>query len=426
MKRILVISWYFPPINSSEGLVTYKLLSNSKYEYDVFTQNSNESWSYGKSNDLKIPNNIKCIISSTNNMEEYKNEAINYFQDNIDKYDIIMTRSMPEVSHIIGLEIKKIKKDITWIASFGDPIANNPFTLMAINNNNPYSLNERYKRVMGIRKIISPKRMIKSFFYKRRMKNNYNLYVKQNNILQSKIIHNCNYVIYNSINQKDYMLKDYADKNLLDKKTIVLPHSFDEKLYKKSKIKNDKLIFSFIGHLDDIRTPHLLFAAISKLKEYDNKLSKKVEFNFYGNLSDKEKLYLLDNELLDIVKIRKSVDYIKSLEIMEAADWLIHIDANISKIINKNIFFAAKIADYIGAKTNILGITMIDGTSADILRNYNALCIENSIEEIYNYLYLIIYEEYKNKLNLEYREEFNAINVAKEFDKYIKNILGGN
>ena len=35
MKRILVISWYFPPINSSEGLVTYKLLKNSKYQYDV-------------------------------------------------------------------------------------------------------------------------------------------------------------------------------------------------------------------------------------------------------------------------------------------------------------------------------------------------------------------------------------------------------
>ena len=48
MKRILVISWYFPPINSSEGLVTYKLLKNSKYQYDVCMQDSNDSWSYGK------------------------------------------------------------------------------------------------------------------------------------------------------------------------------------------------------------------------------------------------------------------------------------------------------------------------------------------------------------------------------------------
>ena len=34
MKRILVISWYFPPINSSEGLVTYKLL-NSERQADL-------------------------------------------------------------------------------------------------------------------------------------------------------------------------------------------------------------------------------------------------------------------------------------------------------------------------------------------------------------------------------------------------------
>ena len=47
MKRILVISWFFPPVNSSEGLVTYKLLNNSKFTYDVYTQNSNDNWSYG-------------------------------------------------------------------------------------------------------------------------------------------------------------------------------------------------------------------------------------------------------------------------------------------------------------------------------------------------------------------------------------------
>ena len=29
MKKGLVISWYFPPINSSEGLCTFKLLKNS-------------------------------------------------------------------------------------------------------------------------------------------------------------------------------------------------------------------------------------------------------------------------------------------------------------------------------------------------------------------------------------------------------------
>ena len=32
MKKIFVISWYYPPINSSEGLVTWKLLNRSERE----------------------------------------------------------------------------------------------------------------------------------------------------------------------------------------------------------------------------------------------------------------------------------------------------------------------------------------------------------------------------------------------------------
>lgn len=62
MKRILVISWYFPPINSSEGLVTYKLLKNSKFQYDVCMQDSNDSWSYGKDNYLPECENIRLYV----------------------------------------------------------------------------------------------------------------------------------------------------------------------------------------------------------------------------------------------------------------------------------------------------------------------------------------------------------------------------
>ena len=417
-KRILVISWFFPPINSSEGLVTYKLLKNSKYKYDVITQKSNESWSYGQTNDLDYGENINCINIETTNMDVFKTEAIKYFEKNKNKYDIVMTRSMAEVAHVIGLKIKEIKNSIIWIASFGDPIGNNPFTLKSINSKNPFSIKQRYVRPMGIREILSPKRMLKSYLYNKGNKDNYNLFIKESNILQEKILNSCDFVIYNSIYQSEYMLKDYANKNELGKKTIILPHSFDEDLYKKEK----KINFSFLGLLDDIRTPHCLFEAINKLKEYDENLCDKVEFNFYGNLSDKEKLYLMNNYLLDIVKVQQPVNYLKSLEIMQNSDWLIHIDANIQEIIEKNIFFAAKIADYIGSKSNIIGITMIDGISADILREYNALCLENCVEEIFNYLFLIIYENFETKLNPNYRKLYDAKEVASTFDKLIESI----
>ena len=61
-KRILVISWFFPPVNSSEGLVTYKLLKASKLNYDVFTQKDNSSWSYGNTDKLPDCKNINTIF----------------------------------------------------------------------------------------------------------------------------------------------------------------------------------------------------------------------------------------------------------------------------------------------------------------------------------------------------------------------------
>ena len=38
-----------------------------------------------------------------------------------------------------------------------------------------------------------------------------------------------------------------------------------------------------------------------------------------------------------------------------------------------------------------------------------------------NYLYLIVYNNYNVKLNTEYSKNFDAINVANDFDNFVKN-----
>lgn len=422
MKRILVISWFFPPINSSEGLVTYKLLNNSKLKYDVYTQKNNNLWSYINTEELKINKNINPIYSNSITLEEYVGNALKYFDENHDLYDIIMTRSMPVESHIIGLKIKEKYPNIIWISSFGDPIANNPYTLISIDTKNPYALSERYNRHMSIKEMISPKRMLKEYIYKRRINVTKKNLIYKNIDIQKEVINKSNYSIYNSTYQEKYMLKDYKNKEELSKKSIILPHSFDSTLYPKKTIKNDKLVFSYIGHLDDIRSPRLLLEGVKILKAKDENLSKKVVFNFYGNMSDSDKLYIIDNELLDVINIKKGVDYLKSLEIMTSSDYLLHIDANISEITNENIFFAAKLADYLGSKKPIIGITMLDGISADILRENNSLVLTFSKNDILNYLYLIIYENYKFKMNDKTRKNYDALQVAKKFDSFISEV----
>lgn len=413
-KRILVISWFYPPVNSSEGLVTYKLLKASKNNYDVFTQKNNALWSYGNKNELPDSENVKPIFAKSKKLEDWVEEAVDYYTKNSEKYDIIMTRSMPPESHKIGLKIKKINPKVKWIASFGDPIADNPYTKIAIECSSPHSV----KTCTKFRGIISPKRIIRNAMFKIRYIKIQKTYLGENSKLQKSIISNADYLLFNSNEQKEYML---GEENK-DKKSIVLNHSFDQSLYPKEKEEHKKIELNYVGHLDAIRTPKKLFEAINELYKEDEKLGEKVIFNFYGDMADSDKLFIINNELTDIIKIKKPVSYLTSLKIMKDSDWLIHVDADLSKIINKNIFFAAKLADYIGANNKIFGITMENGVSADILRNLNSIVTSYSAQEIKNYLWLIIYNNYSVEINEEYRKIFSSNEVAKNFDEFIKNI----
>ena len=400
MKKILVITWFYPPVNSSEGLVTYKLLNNSRYEYDVFTQKNSASWSYGNNDNLENNKNINCIFAESNNLKDWKKEAIKYFKENKNKYDVVMTRSMPPESHEIGIKIKKIKPSIKWIASFGDPIANNPYVSLTKKNDHTRFL-VRVKRF--------PKTLARNMLRK---------YVTENPI-ENKTIKYSDMIIFNSIEQQKYMLGNKK------KESIVLAHSYYDKLYPKNVKKfDDKIRITYIGHLDKIRTPKLLLEAVRELKQADTNLFEKLEVDFYGNLCTDDKLYIFNNELYDVIKYKKQVGYLESLKIMKESNFLLHIDANLSLVNNENIFFAAKLADYIGSGTPIIGITMLDGASANILRDINGLVLTYSKSDIKNYLRKIIYENYSFDLNKDACLEYSAKKVAEKFDDMVSSRLG--
>lgn len=400
MKKILVITWFYPPVNSSEGLVTYKLLNNSRYEYDVFTQKNSASWSYGNNDNLENNKNINCIFAESNNLKAWKKEAIKYFKENKNKYDVVMTRSMPPESHEIGIKIKKIKPSIKWIASFGDPIANNPYVSLTKKNDHTRFL-VRVKRF--------PKTLARNMLRK---------YVTENPI-ENKTIKYSDMIIFNSIEQQKYMLGNKK------KESIVLAHSYYDKLYPKNVKKfDDKIHITYIGHLDKIRTPKLLLEAVRELKQADTNLFEKLEVDFYGNLCTDDKLYIFNNELYDVIKYKKQVGYLESLKIMKESNFLLHVDANLSLVNNENIFFAAKLADYIGSGTPIIGITMLDGASANILRDINGLVLTYSKSDIKNYLRKIIYENYSFDLNKDASLEYSAKKVAEKFDDMVSSRLG--
>ena len=414
-----VISWYFPPINSSEGLVTFKLLKNSKYKYDVFTQKSNEAWSYGSKETDLVSKNINTIFSKSDDLNEWVKDGIKYFENNSKKYDFIMSRSMAPESHMIALEIKKRHPEVKWIASFGDPLCDNPFNYF-IHKNSPYGLKGKGFENISIKYALSPKRILKDMYYKYR---NWNYKRKYDNekkytILQSEILKYADRIILNNPYQEKHMYKNCPE---VSNKTIIIPHTYDSDLYPKVTKKSNKIVMSFIGHLDDIRTPIQFLKAVERLKEIDHDLSNKFEVNFYGDMSEKDKLFILNNDLFDVVKIRKSVTYTESLKVMKQSDWLLHIDANLGEYINENIFFAAKIADYLGSKTNIFAITMDNGASADIMRETNSLMSSYSVDEITFHLLEIV----NNKCNKKTKNNdlYDIKNVVKKYDEMVNKLI---
>ena len=125
--NIFVAAWYYPPVTSSEGIVTYKLLRKSENNYDVCSSLS-ENWSYHTSFKSYDEPNISTYTIDTNSIDEWVDFCIEKFEELYPsrKYDCIMTRSTPPESILVGLRVKQKHPEIKWIASLADPVANNP------------------------------------------------------------------------------------------------------------------------------------------------------------------------------------------------------------------------------------------------------------------------------------------------------------
>lgn len=419
MKKLkgLVISWYFPPINSSEGLCTFKLLKNSSFDYDVYTQKNNKSWSYDTNEDKLISKNINSIFSETDDIKKWTEEGITKFSNNCSGYDFVMSRSMAPESHEIALTIKAKNPDLLWIASFGDPIANNPYNKLTMHES-PYKVKGKGILSFSFRYIISPKRIIKNLLWNYKNKK----YIKnctrilKDEKLQDIVLKKADVIIFNNEYQMNYMLENYDDS--IKKKALLLYHGYDKDFYKKSSKKiNEKYTISHLGHLDDIRTPRNFLKALSRLKKELPNLYDKLQVNLYGEMSDKDKIFIVDNDLYDVVKFKKPVKYFESLKVMQQSDLLLLIDANLGTVIPNNIFYAAKLADYIGSKSNIFGITMQEGPSYNIIKDIGGVVSSHSTDDIYNNLVMIL----ENKINLSNNmdKKFDMVTISKKFDNRI-------
>lgn len=434
MKKGFVISWYYPPGNSSEGLVTFKLLKNSKYNYDVWTRaNQQQSVWDRKSDESKlVADNVEVIKCDCKNMKDWVKEGLKYFVDHREEYDFIMSRSMPVESHELAVKIHEKYPDLKWIASFGDPIIDTPYIddITMGGKSNPFSMKGYLGRedlsVLRASKVfLSPVRQAKKYLWKHDKRDGEKTakYFKKVNDATLKganiLIYNNNYQFEHAFERQEY--KVYKNKGL------VLAHSFDPDMYPVDvkNTRNKKLSFIYVGHLDETRNASSLLKAIYHLSKKDQQLKEKIEFCFYGHLGRRDKMYILDKKLTDVIKLNGDVKYLESLKIIKEADWAILIDANFTSLVDNCIYLPAKLIDYMGARTKVFSISHVRGAGADIIHDVGGgKVVTHSPDDIYLYLSKIIFEGYEPpKYDEKKVMRFSANNLAKELDKSIAGLL---
>lgn len=408
--KIFVASWFYVPVTTSEALVTYKLLASSENEYVVCSAKSNK-WSYKKDSELKS-DNIRQIIIDTDDFDEFVEKAVETYKKltKTEKFDAIMTRSLPPESQYVGFKIREMDKDIPWIASLADPIANNPYETTF------YLLQNRHKIV---RKMYFH---MPHFFLDKvcpLIKKPVIQQMSKLNKLEKRVLNEADIIITPTDAQAEYIMYNEEIRN---KKSLVVPHSYDKRLYQEvENKKNDKFTFTFIGQSDNYRSVEPIVRAINMLKDINPDILNKIKIRLVGNIPSKIKDMTYVYFLQDIISIEEPCDYFESLKIMQESDCLIHIDAWFDILKNGSIFFAAKIADYLGAGKPILGITDAKCPAGKIITASGGNCCSSSSYDVAKNIVKIVNNN--PTLNKEEAEKYSSVNVAKVFDEELRRRL---
>lgn len=373
-KRCFLVSRHFLPSTASRSLTMFKLLKNSSFEYIVSSQYvQNNKWLYGVKSNMTSRNIHQIITTEENEWEELVvREFFNL--DPIYKFDFIMTCIMPPYDHKIGLEIKKRRNTIPWVALWSDPVAFSPYANKAGD----------FENVAEIKK--------KEY--------------------EKEIFRKADLLVFTNYHQMIYMLGD--DFKKYREKSVIVHHGFDPDYYPKENYpsEEDRIVLAYIGHMDEYRNLYELANGL-KLSKYGSMF----KVILIGHVPEEQLDYVKKLGLEDIFEYLGEKSWEECLIEMKKCDILVSMDPNYVNM-DYSQQMSSKIADYLGAKKPILFMSYDKGISADIANYTNNKLIRNRGEDVAKFLdsvatlgiWMPDYEKY---------EIFNSRNISAYFDKQI-------
>ena len=421
--HIFVASWFFPPNSSSEGFVTWKLLRNSAHEYDVVCSTSHK-WGYSETMQVSEPN-INIHPVETDDLRVWVSKAVEMFEALHAewKYDAVMTRSMPPEAVEVGREIKRRHPEVKWIASFGDPIANNPYSMAGIEENGALPRQDVLAFLEDMALTCDRWRRDWAEYSDASIR-----YEAGMRVLQDAALDGADMIICPVLEQMEYMISGRAQK----KPFFVVPHAYDESLYQDEcngecpVLSADRVNLVYLGYSDARRSLLPVVRALRDLQRHYPQLAAKICLHVFGNyphcISDYVNSYQMPRGL---VAFHGNCSYEQSLYVMKHADWLLHIDAFFGKLqTGGSIFLAGKLADYLGAGKPILAVTGQGSPAFHVVKNYGGIICQTWDElGLLNALMQIAGGKSGVAVDMEVRGLFDARNAAAMFDSYLVDLF---
>ena len=259
-KKVLVVSWHFPPYKSSSAFNLFKRLKDTGYEYDVLQikcadKPDNEGmFRYASSRfnryEIEVPTEDARDPEAC---AHYVEKVLDFYRRLKDHnhYRVMISHSHEIGSHLAAMAIKKANPELRWVASFGDPIAANPF-------------NETYKFPM----------------------------LEEDSRTEAEVLQLADRIIVTNPYQQAIVCDSQAQPVDRDK-FFVLPHCFDERMYPTqaeqassvpTQAEGDKVFrFMHVGMLYKFkRTAEPFMRGAQRLLEKHPELKGRFTLEFYG------------------------------------------------------------------------------------------------------------------------------------------------
>ncbi|WP_018132671.1 glycosyltransferase family protein [Effusibacillus pohliae] len=354
MERILMISYFAPPILSAESILVGKLLPELSRHFQIELVAAGDDVDFRKDETLAERTAAENVEIHRYHNPKPANKIVrrlyqkgaSLFNDVNDKwmkqvllrhkpkgpYKLIYSRSMPGVSHLAAHAFKQ-KLGVPWVAQFNDPWAHNPY--------HQYPLARMHQ-------------------------------VEERN--EAKVIHAADKLIFPTVEIRDLVASYYPGVDVKGK-SVIMPHYYVEQLYgqaegtpSQANGEDSRLTVSYIGDFYGLRSPEPLLQALQIVGEKAPEVAGRIHLRLIGNV-DWRLQPLFDKfgpQLSTTIERVGQVPYLKSLAEMKNSDILLLIDAPS----DVNLFLPSKLIDYFGARKPILGITAEKGTTGALIRSY--------------------------------------------------------